>query len=97
MFLNKKAEKLRSMRKCVVNGCDSNSHKDPLVIFHKFPAPDKQLVNINYSSGGQNKFNKLNAWKTILNMKNTSDSMRVCSLHFKKEDYYFPGKCEFES
>lgn len=92
-MFQKKAEKLRAIRKCVVNGCDSNTYKNPHLIYHKFSVPNKRLVIINNSP---QKFDKLRAWKTILKMKKTSNSMSVCSLHFIKEDYYYPGKCEFE-
>ncbi|XP_072389457.1 uncharacterized protein [Diabrotica undecimpunctata] len=70
---------------CCVPQCDSWIKRDSNLSFHSFPKKDKQdRVLFNGTL-----VNKRNLWKHLLKMgKEPSPYMKVCSLHFKNEDYF---------
>lgn len=78
-------------RNCCVFGCTSRKGKNPDLSFHKFP-PMGRMVNIDNTFGVMENISQRKAWATKLKMgKPVTNSMSVCSLHFKKEDYYSQG------
>ena len=72
----RRLQKSESNIYCCVPQCSSWLKKDRLVSFHKFPE-DAALKQL---------------WQSNLKMgKKPSMYMKVCSKHFKHEDYFLPG------
>lgn len=72
---------------CCVYNCKSLAKRDITLRFHKFPKPG-ELIKINNENVDRRK-----TWIRVLRMgKFVTNTMRVCSLHFKKEDYILPSK-----
>lgn len=92
MFAPSETRLRKHKRKCCVEGCDISSHKNPEICFHKFPEPNQRLVYVEDSLGNKKQMDQLTAWTTILKIKDVNKNMKVCSLHFTKEDFHFPGK-----
>ncbi|XP_014229580.1 putative pre-mRNA-splicing factor ATP-dependent RNA helicase DHX16 [Trichogramma pretiosum] len=66
-----------SSSKCCVSGCKSKSKKGNCLTFHRFPfRMESRLRNV------------VTKWKKALKIEKVSDSMRVCSRHFKKTDFH---------
>ncbi|KAJ8680762.1 hypothetical protein QAD02_016549 [Eretmocerus hayati] len=80
--------------KCAVNGCENNSWDHSNLTFHSFPNPqtDRHATSVYISDwfGNMTKVDQLTAWLHALKIKYHTKGMRVCSKHFKKEDYSFP-------
>ena len=77
---------------CSVYGCSSRASKDFLIRFHSFPTAGKKFVHVTDMFGNVEKVDSLSVWMRSLKMgKDVSPYMRVCSLHFTKDDYIFPG------
>ena len=46
--------------------------------------------------GEPEKVNRRKVWENILKMGNgTTQSMRICSLHFCREDFFLSGECNY--
>ncbi|KAJ8669123.1 hypothetical protein QAD02_000382 [Eretmocerus hayati] len=75
---------------CSVAGCLSRSCNNSGLSFHKFPPPNGSLVKLYDCFGNQILIDQLTAWKRVLNINKLTTSLRVCSLHFRKDDYLFP-------
>ena len=79
--------------RCCVKECNSKADdRNSNIGFHLFPKPNNRFVSIENLFGAQEKLDILDAWKLVLKINHVTPKMRVCSLHFKKEDYVFPGK-----
>lgn len=76
---------------CAVKHCTSRLNKDLDVIFHSFPSVKRIVTQVN-GLGNSQKIDQVKAWKKALNIKSITSSTRICSLHFKKDDYILPGK-----
>ncbi|KAJ8671937.1 hypothetical protein QAD02_003196 [Eretmocerus hayati] len=80
--------------KCSVRGCENNNRCNPDHTFHTFPNPQtdprKRCVYISDYFGNESKVDQLTAWLYALKIKRHHKGMRVCSRHFKREDYCFP-------
>lgn len=92
----KKTCRHKYKQKCCVPGCSNNTRFVPALSFHNFPAPNKRFVYINDDHGNKIRVDQLTAWKTVLKMKEIPKKSKVCSMHFKKEDYFFPGNLQKE-
>lgn len=80
---------------CCVDGCNSVNRKNCELNFHSFPAVD-QKVNICDKSGVQKEVNRRTLWESTLRLgKPVSKYMRVCSKHFKDDDYLTPNVGNF--
>lgn len=78
---------------CCVDGCYSKACKDFTVRFHSFPKPDFDFVDVSINTGRLEKVCRREVWKRRLRIdKMITENMRVCSLHFKKNDYILPGE-----
>lgn len=76
---------------CCVYGCKSKACRDPDVRFHFFPKKNN-FVKITNAFGEEEKVECRKMWQIILKIgKTVTDHMQVCSLHFKKSDYFLPG------
>ncbi|XP_024887392.1 uncharacterized protein LOC112464568 isoform X1 [Temnothorax curvispinosus] len=73
---------------CSVRGCQSKARKNLNVRFHIFPKPNKRFIHL---FGNSEKIDRFKAWKNALKIEEVNPHMRVCSLHFKKEDYMQPS------
>ena len=80
-----------SRLKCAVPGCNNIKKNNLDLSFHHFPVAEKSTVNIVDYFGNKKEVDRLEAWKLALKMINVSTHSRVCSLHFKDDNYYFPG------
>ncbi|XP_025834113.1 trichohyalin isoform X8 [Agrilus planipennis] len=58
-------------------------------VINTFPTVQR-VVTITNVFGNLEKIDQIKAWKRVLKIKNVSSCTRVCSLHFKKDDYIFP-------
>lgn len=62
------------------------------VRFHLFPKINTNFVKITNAFGQSEKVDCRKMWQIVLKIgKNITDHMQVCSLHFKKSDYFSPG------
>ncbi|KYN01024.1 hypothetical protein ALC62_08250 [Cyphomyrmex costatus] len=84
--------KVKHLEYCSVYDCRSNSNKNLTVRFHNFPKANKHVVYVKNIFGNLEKRDKVKAWMHALKIRNVTHKTRVCSLHFKREDYIFPGK-----
>ncbi|KAF5288590.1 hypothetical protein FQA39_LY15369 [Lamprigera yunnana] len=76
---------------CCVYGCRTKKGREKNLSFHRFPQANFSHVYITNKLGIQEKVDRKKAWERVLLMgKPASNTMRVCSLHFVKENYMFP-------
>ena len=69
-------------------GCNSKASKNPELSFHRFPEADKIKVKCVNKLALSEMIARRILCETILRMgKEVTSIMRVCSLHFVKEDY----------
>lgn len=77
---------------CCVYGCHTKKGRDRELSFHRFPQEKAGYVYITNKFGNQEKVDRKKAWELKLLMgKPITPFMRVCSLHFEKNDYILPG------
>ena len=73
---------------CVVN-CNSSAQKNPNIRFYRFPKENASPVMVRNSFGVLEQSNKLQCWIQALRIENkVTSNMKVCSLHFKLEDFF---------
>ena len=73
---------------CSVFGCNSKPSRNPELSFHSFPKAGKIKVSYINKLELTEMIDRRILWERILRMgKEMSPNMRVCSLHFVKEDY----------
>lgn len=78
---------------CCVPNCNSWAKKDSSheLSFHLFPPESGQKVYIE-NAFGRELIERRKAWILKLRIgKPVTSFMKVCSLHFKKEDYFNKG------
>nr|CAI5835621.1 unnamed protein product [Callosobruchus analis] len=78
---------------CCVPQCNSWAKKDTerKLTFHRFPETNTRQVNIE-TEMGKHLMDQRKAWILKLKIgKQVSKSMKVCSLHFNKDDYFNKG------
>ncbi|XP_044742945.1 uncharacterized protein LOC123305324 [Chrysoperla carnea] len=76
---------------CCVYGCGSRAWRNPDVRFHKFPKENVCFVKVTNSLGVEEKIDCRHMWQRVLKIeKNITEHMLVCSLHFRKSDYFLP-------
>lgn len=86
-------QKNNSKVHCCVFGCKSVAKEEPTVRFHNFPKAGESRVKFINKLNRNELVDRRWAWEKMLIMKKYgSPYARVCSLHFKKDDYIFPGK-----
>lgn len=80
---------------CCVYGCHSRKGADRTIHFHAFPEKESGIVvKMTNTLGQEEKVDKRKAWERVLLMgKPVTQYMRVCSKHFKTEDYLAKGGC----
>lgn len=76
---------------CCVKSCDSKVCKNMNLSFHKIPAFGKCKVSRINIFGKEEFVDKRTQWLKLLNIKDKK-YLIVCSKHFTKEDYLYPGK-----
>lgn len=73
---------------CCIYGCNSRACENDTVRFYHFPQPKANFVKLKNKLNPDDIIDRFRAWVKILRMgKSVSSSMRVCSLHFTKEDF----------
>ena len=73
---------------CSVFDCNSRAGKNPELSFHRFPEAGKIKVKCVNKLGLNEIIDRRILWERVLRMgKKVTSNMRVCSLHFVKEDY----------
>ena len=71
----------------MIFGCNSKASKNPELSFHRFPEAGKIKVKCVNKLALSEMIDRI-LWERILRMcKEVTSNMRVCSLHFVKEDY----------
>ncbi|KAH0560854.1 hypothetical protein KQX54_009295 [Cotesia glomerata] len=76
---------------CSVYGCNSKACKNFDVRFHYFPKQSENFIKIQNAFGVDEKIDSRKMWQKVLKIgKSITENMQVCSLHFKKSDYFFP-------
>lgn len=81
----------KSRAYCSVYGCNSLASKEPTVRFHYFPKSGKTTVIVQNAFGNLEKRDVRKEWERVLKMETIAKYAVVCSLHFKRSDYRFPG------
>lgn len=78
---------------CCVYGCHSKKGRERHLSFHCFPIKNSAYVKIVNKFGFEEKICRRQAWeKTLLMTKSPTRCSRVCSLHFRRDDYILPGR-----
>ena len=73
---------------CLIFGCNSKASKNPELSFHRFPEADKIKVKCVNKLALSEMIDRIILCERILRMgKEVTSIMRICSLHFVKEDY----------
>ncbi|CAH1997631.1 unnamed protein product [Acanthoscelides obtectus] len=78
---------------CCVYGCESSRTENPNLYFHTFPKENSGIMikTIN-KLGERGTMDKRKAWEKVLLIGQPAlQKMRVCSKHFREEDYIFMG------
>ncbi|KAH0540284.1 hypothetical protein KQX54_015510 [Cotesia glomerata] len=83
-------KKNKSRVYCAVNGCGSKSHENLEISFHAIPKPGSSFVYIENLFGKKEKIDRFKDWQRDLKLKNINPHMRVCSLHFERNDFVLP-------
>lgn len=83
----------KGRNRCCVQECGSQAGVDSNLSFHKIPKYDKATVIRKNIFGVTEIVDKRKEWLRLLNIKNNKKNVQlyVCSLHFRKDDYFFPG------
>ena len=84
----------RSKTYCVVPKCCSKAKREITVRFHCFPKTSaNDYVSIANRQGVLEMMTRREAWeqRLMLESHKVSKSSRVCSLHFRRNDYILPG------
>lgn len=77
---------------CCVYGCSSRADRDKCLSFHFIPKQGSRTVTIVNKLGIEESVDIRKAWDKMLKSgKNLTNTMKVCSKHFLKEDYILPG------
>ncbi|KAK0073884.1 hypothetical protein PV325_009065 [Microctonus aethiopoides] len=76
---------------CVVKGCKSASNRDVNIRFHYFPMKTNRFVCSKNLFGQTERKDQLEVWMKMLKIKEVNSGMKVCSLHFCKNDYVLPN------
>ncbi|KAF5304259.1 hypothetical protein FQA39_LY09786 [Lamprigera yunnana] len=76
---------------CCVYGCHAKKGRERHLSFHKFPQPNANFVYIINEFGAQEKVDRRKAWEMKLLTSKSTTFMKVCSLHFIKNDFILPG------
>lgn len=96
MFKNtdkhKGTNEMKSLVICQVPGCRKKSTENQNITFHRFPTPKTNFIYQINKFGNEEKIDKYDLWKQSLNINIVTSSTRVCTLHFKREDFLMPGK-----
>lgn len=74
--------------RCYLKSCKSYSQGQRLG-FHLFPKANVSFVRTKNDKGEIETMDRLEAWKIALNINTVPSSARVCSNHFRDEDYFF--------
>lgn len=78
---------------CCVYNCHSKKGREQHLSFHQFPKRNASYVYITNAFGIKEKVDRRKVWEMkLLIGKPTTVSMKVCSLHFKNDDYILPGR-----
>lgn len=92
-FLPKKS---KSNINCCVFGCKSRASKNDTVRFYNFPRKNENVVLVENKLNQEEKLDRFDAWVKVLRMgKIVTRTMRVCSLHFTKDDFIPSSKYSF--
>lgn len=89
------ARKNKSKVFCCVFDCKSKACRDEKIKFFHFPPSNKHFVYRINKFGEQEIIDRRIAWIRALKIgKSVTPSMRVCSLHFIKDDF-LPSRNNF--
>ena len=91
MEFSPKHRKSNCGRCCVLN-CTSNKSKNLNLSFHKVPKRDSERLSRIHIFENEEFVDKRSEWLRKLNIVDDGREFLVCSLHFRSEDYNFPGK-----
>ncbi|XP_044744742.1 uncharacterized protein LOC123306688 [Coccinella septempunctata] len=75
---------------CSVSQCKSSSRRPSCkgISFHNFPKKNERKVLVQTRLGSEKYMDRRQAWMYVLKIRKTlSKNMKVCSLHFTKEDF----------
>lgn len=81
---------------CSVPNCKSRGRDDASLSFHRFPKPNTRFAHKKDTSGVIKKFDLYEAWTEATMLSHPTQRKKICSRHFDKNDYFFPGKVLFE-
>lgn len=85
--------KSKSKEFCCVFGCSSTASKHETVRFFHFPKAGDSYIKIPNLFGESELLDRRKPWENVLKMgKPITNSMVVCSLHFRQEDFYFASR-----
>ena len=84
--------KSKKKLRCAVEGCNSAFNKDLEIRFHYFPIKTSRTIYIKNSFGNAEQRDQLKVWMNVLNIKKVNSGMKVCSRHFRPDDYMLPSK-----
>lgn len=74
---------------CCVYGCSTRRDRDKKFSFHAFPRENERRVEIQSRPGLILNMDRRKAWIYVLRQKKKIGRyLRVCSRHFKKEDFF---------
>lgn len=84
--------------KCCIRNCKSHTepHPEGRITFHPIP-PSGHLVVIQTQPGKLGKIDRRAFWCRRLRLREpVCGTLRVCSLHFREQDFYFKSKKAWE-
>lgn len=77
---------------CCVKNCLSHTARNTEFSFHKFPRPNLHFVKAPNYFDSLERQDVYDVWKKKTGIKNPLPHMKVCSRHFTRDDYLYPGK-----
>lgn len=81
---------------CSVLNCDSKAVNNPNLRFHGIPKKNASFVYFLNDSGVLEQIDRSVAWKICVPLKKniSSPNIKICSLHFDKDDYLHIESCK---
>lgn len=77
---------------CCVNKCTSNKSVNLNLSFHTVPKANSAKIFRKNLFGKRELVDKRSEWLRNLKVTDEDKELLVCSLHFKKDDYYLTGE-----
>lgn len=78
---------------CAVENCGSKSNVNVDLSYHTFPRRGQCSVAVSNYFDKVEKIDLRDVWQKATKVRDPNRHTKICSRHFKADDYHLPGKC----